>query len=67
MEQFGPELPAEASTKMPAASVLLTMASNSARVVQPSLAGQVQELFSTCGRSAGFGLLPARSVGAIMN
>ena len=66
-EQPGPLLPAEATTKMPAACVLLTIVSNSARVVHPSLAGHVQELLSACGRNVGLALFPLRSVGAIMN
>ena len=38
---------------MPAAWVLFTIVSNSPRVVQPSLTGQPQLLFITCGRSVG--------------
>lgn len=67
VEQLGPELPAETSTKIPAACVLFTIVSTSPRVTHPSLAGQPHELFKTCGRSVGFALLPARSVGAIAN
>ena len=66
-EQPGPEPPAETATKIPAACVLFTIVSNSARVTQPWAARHPQELFRTCGRKAGFALLPARSVGAIMN
>jgi hypothetical protein len=67
VEQLGPPLPAETTTKIPAAWVLLTMVSSSMRVVQPSLEGQPQELLSTCGRKVGFALFPLKSVGAIMN
>jgi hypothetical protein len=67
LEQPGPALPAETSTKMPAAWVLFTIVSSSARVVQPSLTGQPQLLFITCGRRAGFGFWPFKSVGAMKN
>jgi hypothetical protein len=60
-------LPAEASTKIPAAWVFSTIVSSSARVVQPSLDGQVQLLLITWGRRAGLGFWPLESVGAIMN
>ena len=51
---------------MPAACVFSTIV---CKVVgaQPSLGGQVQLLFITCGRSAGFGFCPVRSVGAMKN
>jgi hypothetical protein len=66
-----PELPAEAATKIPAAWVLFTIVSNSAAVAHSAGgsegSGQPQELFRTCARNVGFALLPARSVGAIMN
>src|SRR5688500_8457120 len=65
--QLGPLLPADACTKIPAAWVLLTIVSSSVPLVQPSLGGQPQLLTSTCGRRAGLGFWPARSVGAIMN
>jgi len=67
VEQPEPLLPAETATKIPAASVLLTMVSNSARLVQPSLAGHPHELLITCGRRNGFALFPLKSVGAIKN
>src|SRR5438552_18624867 len=61
-----PELPADASTNMPDAWVFSTMAC-SVLAAQPSLAGQPQLLFITCGRRAGLGLFPAKSVGAMKN
>src|SRR5580765_3734739 len=67
VEQLGPAFCAAASTKMPAASVLLTTASSSARVVQPSLTGQLQLLLMAWGRFVGSGFCPALLVGAIMN
>ena len=64
--QPGPALPAEASTKMPAASVFSTIVPQ--RVgAQPSLGGQPQLLFITCGRLVGSGFCPFRSVGAMKN
>src|SRR5215212_2067993 len=65
--QLGPLLPAEASTKIPAACVFSVMVSSSWRVVQPSLVGQPQLLFITCGRRVGLGFCPLRSVGAMKN
>ena len=54
--QVEPLLPAEASTKMPAAVVFSTIVfSVSARTL---LAGQPQLLFITWGRSVGLGLWP---------
>ena len=64
--QFGPLLPAEASTKMPAAWVFSTIVF-SVSCAQPSLGGQPQLLFITCGRSVGSGFWPFRSVGAMKN
>lgn len=64
--QFGPLLPAEASTRMPAACVFSTIV-RSVSCAQSSLVGQPQLLFITSGRSVGFGLLPVRSVGAMKN
>src|SRR5947209_5625347 len=61
-----PLLPADASTKMPAAWADSTEAC-SVLAAQVSLVGQPQLLFITCGRSAGLGLLPVRSVGATKN
>src|SRR3954453_11563699 len=61
-----PLLPVEAATKMPdawAASVVARKVSGA----QVSFCGQPQLLFKMWGRSAGLGLLPARSVGAVKN
>jgi hypothetical protein len=44
---FRAGVPAEATTKIPAACVLLTIVSSSAFVVQPSLTGHVQLLLMT--------------------
>jgi hypothetical protein len=60
-------LPADTSTKIPAAWVLLTIISSSVRAVHPSLLGHPHELLRTCGRTVGSGLFPVESVGAIMN
>ena len=51
---------------MPAASVFSTIG-RSVSAAQPSLGGQPQLLFITCGRSSGFGFWPLRSVGAMKN
>ena len=48
---------------MPAAWVFSTIVS-SVLAAQPSLGGQPQLLFITCGRSVGFGFCPGGSVGA---
>jgi hypothetical protein len=64
--QFGPAFPAEASTKMPLASVFSTIV-RSVSAAQPSLVGQPQLLFITCGRLVGSALWPARLVGAMKN
>ena len=67
VEHAEPLLPADASTKMPAAWVFSTIIRSSSPVVQPSLVGQIQLLLITCGRSAGLGFCPFRSVGAMKN
>jgi hypothetical protein len=64
--QLEPAFPAEASTKMPAACVLLTIVSR-VLAAQPSLGGQPQLLFITWGRSVGSGFWPWRFVGARKN
>src|SRR5690349_4016745 len=57
-----PLLPAENVGKMPLAR---SAAITSSKISLPP--GPPQLWFSTCGRRSGFGLFPARSVGAIMN
>src|SRR6266508_872203 len=52
-----PELPAEASTRIPEAWVFSTTVC-SVPAAHPSLAGQPQLLFMTWGRNVGSGLLP---------
>jgi hypothetical protein len=64
--QLGPAFPAETSTKMPAACVFSTTCCK-VFAEQPSLAGQPQLLFITCGRRDGFGFCPWRFVGAMKN
>ena len=64
--QSGPALSAEATTKMPAASVFSTIVC-SVSAAQPWLGGQCQLLFSTCGRLVGSAFCPFRSVGAMKN
>lgn len=64
MLQFGPLFPAEASTKMPEASVFCTIVW-SVFAAQPSLAGHVQLLLMTCGRFVGSAFWPLRFVGAM--
>jgi hypothetical protein len=64
--QFGPRLPVEATTKIPAACVFSTIV-RSVSCAQPSAGGQFQLLFITCGRSVGSGFCPVRSVGAMKN
>jgi hypothetical protein len=64
--QAEPLLPAEASTKMPAACVFSTIVC-SVLAAQPSLGGQPQLLFITCGRLVGSGFWPFKSVGAMKN
>src|SRR4051812_12150896 len=66
LPQPEPELPADASTNMPAAWVLSTIVC-SVVAAHPSLVGQPQLSFITWGRLVGSGLLPLRSVGAIKN
>ena len=61
-----PRLPAEASTKMPAACVFSTIVL-SVSSAQPSNGSQNQLLLITCGRSVGSGFCPFRSVGAMKN
>ena len=55
MLQADPLLPAEATTKIPAACVFSTI-TLSVSAAQPSLGGQPQLLFITCGRIVGSGL-----------
>jgi hypothetical protein len=62
--QAGPELPAETSTKIPAAWVFSTMVRN-VSAAHISLVGQPQLLFMTSGRRSGFGFWLFRSVGAM--
>jgi hypothetical protein len=62
--QAEPPLPAEATTKIPAACVF-SMITLSVSAAHPSLGGQPQLLFITWGRFVGSGLLPVRSVGAM--
>jgi hypothetical protein len=64
--QLGPALSAEASTKIPAASVFSTII-RSVSAAHPSLGGQCQLLLSTCGLLDGSGFCPFRSVGAMKN
>jgi hypothetical protein len=66
VEQPEPLLPADASTKMPAACVFSTIVW-SVLGAQPSLGGQVQLLLMTSGRKAGLGFCPFKSVGAMKN
>jgi hypothetical protein len=56
-------LPAETTTTMPAARVLLTTV-RSVAAPHPSLGGQTQELLITWGARVGSGLSPFLSVGA---
>ncbi len=60
-----PLLPALWAVRMPAARTFSTTVSSTLGSVQPSLAGQLQELLITSGAMAGFGLAPFRSVGAM--
>ena len=62
----GPLLPAAATTKIPDASAFSTTVWR-VLAAHPSLGGQVQLLFATCGRFAGSAFWPFRLVGAIRN
>jgi hypothetical protein len=64
--QFGPRLPAEATTKIPEAWAFSTIVF-SVSCAQPSAGGQFQLLFITWGRRVGSGLWPWRFVGAMKN
>src|SRR5437588_11190021 len=62
--QRGPALPAETSTRIPAACVFSTIVC-SVVGAQSSLAGQPELLYMTSGRRSGFGFWLFRSVGAM--
>ena len=64
MEQADPELPAATTIIMPAAAWASTAACNSLPTVQPSEAGQPQELIVISGALVGSGSLPLIRVGA---
>lgn len=67
VEHCGPLLPAETTTKMPAAAVFSTTARRMFGSVHPSRRRQPHELLITSGARSGRGLAPVWSVGARKN